>query len=444
MDRTMNEGQVQDVNFANLRTEYNRLRIKYKELQADNDEVNGQLSAELLENNRLIAAVEKAKCRAEESDILKSNFLANMSHELRTPMNGIMGFAQLLKGEEDRERLDRYIDIIYHNGVVLVNLIDDIIDISKIDTGQLAIKKSNCNIDDLMFELYTFFNELKFKQEKEHINIRLLNLNDDDGSCILFTDEQRLRQVLTNLIGNAIKFTEVGNVDFGYIIKVEEKVIQFFVRDTGIGISENKRDIIFERFRQGQEGSTRKYGGTGIGLYISKCIINMLGGNIWFDTKEGEGTTFYFSLPFVDFTNLLDGVAYSTEIKTYDWSDKTILVAEDVETNYKYVKTVLADTLASVLWAHNGKEAVDAASSRHIDLILMDIQMPIMDGYEASSIIKGKYPDIPIIAQTAFALPHDNIRCFEAGCNDYIAKPINADLLKQKMNQYLDVFVKTD
>ncbi len=193
-----------------------------------------------------------------------------MSHEIRTPMNGILGFAQLLKNEESAEKRDRYIDIIYHNGLMLVNLIDDIIDISKIDAGQLAITKAECDLDNLLFEVYTFFNEVKFKQEKEHINIRLLNLNDGEAN-ILYTDGLRLRQVLVNLISNALKFTEKGFVEFGFVNRPEERQIEFFVRDTGIGIPTDKQDIIFERFRQIQEGSTRKYGGTGIGLYISKA-----------------------------------------------------------------------------------------------------------------------------------------------------------------------------
>lgn len=431
-------------NFANLRREYNNLKIRHKELQSENDETNNRLSIEILEKKRLISAVEKAKCKAEESDILKSNFLANMSHEIRTPMNGIMGFAQLLKTEKNKDVCDRYTDIIYHNGTVLVNLIDDIIDISKLEAGQLSINKSRCNVDDLMFEMYTFFSEIKYRQEKEHLNIRLLNINDDESNTV-FTDAQRLRQVLINLIGNAVKFTEKGSVDFGYIIKIEEKVIQFFVRDTGIGIPENKRDIIFDRFRQVQEGSTRRYGGTGIGLYISKSIIDLLGGKIWFDSELGKGTTFYFDIPFNDVTYSMGTISYDTEVKTYNWKNRKIIIAEDVETNFKYLKTVLSDTDATILWAKNGKEAIDCvASNDHIDVVLMDIQMPVMDGYEAASIIRKTNTDIPIIAQTAFALPHDNIKCFEVGCNDYISKPVNANLLKMKINQYIDVCVKTD
>ncbi len=413
------------------------------DLQAQNQELRTKVRLMELNLQKLTKSLEVATQRADESDILKSNFLANMSHEIRTPMNGILGFVQLLKGEESAEKRDRYVDIVYHNGMMLVNLIDDIIDISKIDAGQLAVNQAECNLDDLMFDVYTFFNEVKFKQEKEHINIRLLNLNDDESN-ILFTDGQRLRQILVNLLGNALKFTDRGNVEFGYISKYEENKIQFFVRDSGIGIPEDKRDIIFERFRQVQEGSTRKYGGTGIGLYISKNIINLLGGDIWFESKVGEGTTFYFTIPYQEKQLKESGaLLFNTYTPSYDWSGKSILIAEDVEVNFRYLSTVLADTRANILWAKNGQDAVvQGTDNPSIDIVLMDIQMPLMDGYEATMTIRKSKPNLPIIAQTAYALPHDNIKCFEAGCNDYISKPINVNLLKKKIDTLLNVYVK--
>lgn len=427
-----------------LRDENQRLMIQCKELQIENDEQADLIAKAHLELQRLESALHNAKIRAEEADILKSNFLANMSHEIRTPMNGILGFAQLLKDEDSPEKRDRYIDIIYHNGMMLVNLIDDIIDLSKIDAGQLTINPVECNLDNLMFEVYTFFNEIKFKQEKEHINIRLLNLNDDESN-ILHTDTQRLRQVLVNLIGNALKFTEKGSVEFGYIINSGKNNIEFFVRDTGIGIPKDKQDIIFDRFRQVQEGSTRKYGGTGIGLYISKHIIELLGGDIWFESEVGQGTTFHFTLPYQESKNTSDGsVIFKTKSPHYNWSGKTILIAEDIETNYKYLSTILSDTKANILWVRNGEEAINQVmNGSPIDLILMDIQMPIIDGYEATLRIREKFPDLPIIAQTAYALPHDNLKCFEVGCNDYVSKPINAHLLKKKIDDLLKVYVKS-
>lgn len=427
-----------------LSAELQNLKIQYKELQIDSDEQLNLLAKAHMEIQRLETAVQHAKIRAEEADILKSNFLANMSHEIRTPMNGILGFAQLLKNEESPDERERYIDIIYHNGMMLVNLIDDIIDLSKIDAGQLTVNPADCNLDNLMFEVYTFFNEIKFKQEKEHINIRLLNLNDDESN-VLYTDSQRLRQVLVNLIGNALKFTERGSVEFGYIINEEKSNIEFFVRDTGIGIPKDKQDIIFDRFRQVQEGSTRKYGGTGIGLYITKHIVELLGGNIWFESEVEEGTTFHFTLPYHESRSVNDGsVIFRAKNPEYNWEGKTLLIAEDIETNFKYLATILADTRAKIVWARNGQEAIDAfRNGTGVDLILMDIQMPVIDGYEATIRIRELNPEIPIIAQTAYALPHDNLKCFEVGCNDYISKPINSFLLKQKINDLLNVYVKS-
>lgn len=442
--KQLNNRDYSDERLNRLEDEYRMLQIQYKSLQVEYDELSELFSSEQLQCERLRNALEREKLRSEEADILKSNFLANMSHEIRTPMNGILGFAQLLKNEPSSDKRERYIDIIYHNGIMLVNLIDDIIDISRIEAGQLAVTVSECNIDNLLFEVYTFFNEVKFKQEKEHISIRLLNLNDDESSIIL-TDPVRLRQVLVNLIGNALKFTEKGVVEFGYINKPDSRCIEFFVRDTGIGIPENKHGIIFERFRQIEEGATRKYGGTGIGLYISKNVINLLGGEIWFESTVGKGTTFYFTLPYRKSITVEEGTqVFGTADKHYSWEGKRVLVAEDIDVNFRYIQAILTRTGVEVVRAKNGEEAVELVRKGiPFDLVLMDIQMPEMDGYEATRQIKSIAPATPIIAQTAYALPNDNLRCFEAGCDDYVPKPINEGLLKQKIDRYLNIRVKT-
>ena len=383
--------------------------------------------------------LQNAKRIAEEADILKSNFLANMSHEIRTPMNGILGFAQLLQQEEfDREMQFRYLDIICHNGTMLVNLIDDIMDISKIEAGQLPINRAEVNLDDLMFDIYTFFNEIKFKQEKEHLSIRLLNLNDDENN-VFYTDSHRLQQVISNLISNSLKFTEKGVVEFGYINKKDDNQIQFYVRDTGIGIPADKQKIIFDRFRQIEEGSTRKYGGTGIGLFISKHIIDVLGGTIWVESEVGKGSTFYFTLPYENIQHKDSLTKIFTPAKrTYNWQNKQIVIAEDVETNFKFLQAVLAETSASIVWTKDGEEVVSyCRQNPDVDLVLMDIQMPKVDGYEATERIKKINPNITVIAQTAYAMPNDNIKCIEAGCNDYISKPINSGLLLEKLDTYL-------
>ncbi|MBN1988641.1 MAG: response regulator [Bacteroidales bacterium] len=422
-----------------LHSEIEGLHSFINRLQNELTHSNSLLTQEIREQVKTQEELIASTRRADEADLLKSNFLANMSHEIRTPMNGILGFAQLLREEDiDDEKRDRYIDIIYHNGTMLVNLIDDIMDISKIEAGQLAINKANCNLDDLMFELYTFFNEVKFKQEKEHISIRLVDFNEDEVN-IVQTDGHRLRQIMSNLLSNALKFTEKGTVEFGYQNNLDQNQIKFYVRDSGIGIPKDKRDIIFDQFRQVHEGSTRKYGGTGIGLFISKHIVGLLGGSIWVESEINVGSTFYFTIPYQHKGLLANNVTlYQSSSKKYDWSNKVILVAEDVELNYKLISSALIGTNASIMWARNGEEAVEMCEKNpSINLVLMDIQMPKMDGYDATKAIKRSKPSMPIIAQTAYAMPNDNIKCMEVGCSDYIAKPLNTNILLEKIEKHM-------
>ncbi len=404
-------------------------------------------------NNRQLNTIEFLKEEnkrttriAEEADLLKSNFLANMSHEIRTPMNGILGFAQLMQSldENDTEKQARYLDIITHNGVMLVNLIDDIIDLAKIEAGQLALNKTQVNIDDIIFDLYTFFNEIKYKQEKEHISIRILNLNDDENN-IFFTDGMRIRQIMSNLISNALKFTEEGLVEFGYLNHKNDRKLRFYVKDTGIGIPKDKLGIIFDRFRQVEEGSTRKYGGTGIGLFISKHLVKMLGGEIWVETETNKGSTFYFDLPYAAVVQTNDKTTvYKPITQEYNWENKCVLIAEDVETNFQFLRSILGHTKVEIVWARDGEEAVKLCQvNGRVDLVLMDIQMPKMNGYEATAKIKELFPNVPVIAQTAYAMPNDNLKCIEAGCDDYISKPINTQLLLSKINENLFKYQKS-
>jgi signal transduction histidine kinase/CheY-like chemotaxis protein len=414
--------------------------IAEKYFNSEKEKDNLKMLNDLYQNEieKLKEEYKKALKIAEEADMLKSNFLANMSHEIRTPMNGILGFAQiLLNNDMEREKQERYLDIICHNGNLLVNLIDDIMDIAKIEAGQMAISKSEVNLDDLVFDLYTFFNEIKFKQEKEHLALRILNINDDENN-VLITDGNRVRQVLSNLINNSIKFTESGVVEFGYINNSEDRSIQFFVRDTGIGIPPDKIELIFEQFRQVEEGTTRKYGGTGIGLFISKHIVNLLGGKIWVESILGVGTSFFFTIPYESMQQKDDHRSiFHTSKPKFNWKGKIIVIAEDVETNYLLLKSMLLDTNAQIIWAHDGEEVIEVCDiNPNVDIVLMDIQMPKINGYEATEIIKKKNRDIRIIAQTAYAMPNDNIKCLEAGCDDYISKPINSSLLLKKIDSH--------
>jgi len=390
------------------------------------------------EKGKLVKKLGEARARIDEADLLKSNFLANMSHEIRTPMNGIIGFTQFLKEELPLEKREQYVGIIVNSGEQLVQLLDDIVDISRMDAGSITFNRSRCNLDKMLFDLYTQFNEIKYRQDKEDLILKFYNLADDEVN-IIHTDCSRLRQVFSNLIGNALKFTHKGVVEFGFTNNGMNELL-FFVKDTGIGIPDDKQNIIFERFRQVDQGATRKYGGTGIGLYISKQVITGLGGKIWFESTPNQGSTFYFTLPYESVETNEDVSIFHPPQRVYSWEQATILVAEDLESNYLLISEILKDTNAKVIWAMNTTDVVNIClNSEAPDIVLMDMQMQYMAGYDAVKSIrihKAK-SDLPIIAQTAYAMPNDNLQCLEVGCNDYIAKPINPEALLNKIDRLL-------
>ena len=370
-----------------------------------------------------------AKERAEESERLKTAFLANMSHEIRTPMNSILGFTELLDDEslspEDRKQ---FISIISSNSRQLLTVINDIIDISKIESNLLTISRTTFNLNHLLDNLLVSFQHEKTRLGKHQIEL-LSEKSLGDEHCYVLTDDVRLRQILNNLIGNALKFTTSGHVKFGYML--EENHFLFFVEDTGKGISKTKQEIVFHRFRQEEESYTRQFGGTGLGLSISKGLVELLGGTIWFNSPEGKGTTFYFTLPgSIISTQKLPDPDQKNIIPVIDFSGKTFLVAEDVRENFNYIDIILRRTGAAVLYAENGEQAVNICRSRlDINVILMDIQMPVKNGFEATREIRVFNKTIRIIGLTAYSYAEDKIRCLEAGCNDFISKPIERDKL---------------
>ncbi|NJK94482.1 MAG: response regulator [Bacteroidales bacterium] len=366
--------------------------------------------------------------------MLKSSFLANMSHEIRTPMNSIIGFAQILNdpGLTDEKRQE-YIDIINSQGEHLLTLINDIIDISKIENNGLALREEICNIKELVIELQTFFSQNRRNSIEVHLQI-----SDEIMNPVISIDATRLRQILTNLIGNAIKFTSNGFVEFGYTL-TETNFVQFYVKDTGVGIPKDKQNRIFERFYQ-VETQTKEslVRGTGLGLAISKALVNLMGGRIWVESEEFVGSTFYFTIPYVP------SVAAKKPINIHPanykdiFHDLTILVAEDIESNYMFMNYALAITGIKMLWAKNGKEAIEIfKNNQSVSLILMDINMPVLDGYEATRKIKQINPSVPIIAQTAYAMESDKKRVLEAGCDDYLSKPIKVGILIDTINKYI-------
>ena len=406
-----------------------QLQIKESEvkLKRQNEEYLA-LNEELLETNERIVSINadllEAKQRAEEHDKLKSAFLANMSHEIRTPMNGILGFSQLLlNSEASEEERQEYIGIIQKSGHQLLAIINDLIDISKIEANQISLDPHKIDINELINEQYLLFS-VKAAEKGLFIE-KYIDLPNE--KFIVEVDDTLLRQVFSHIVGNAFKFTPKGTIRFGYRLRPD--VIEFFVEDTGVGIPTGMQEMIFERFRQVEIDFSRQAGGTGLGLAISKALVAKMGGEIWVDSKEHEGSTFYFTIPNKRVQNACAEGRSAEPVLNHDsLGTSNIIIADDNEVNYLYLKQLLKGLDATMVWAQNGKEVVDyVKSQRQVDLILMDIKMPVMDGYEATRIVKQIRPDIPIIAQTAHAMSGDREEALEAGCDEYISKPINRE-----------------
>ncbi len=409
------------------------LNRQLDEKRAQIEEANHNLEQKVHERTRELVS---AKERAEQSDKLKSAFLANMSHEIRTPMNAIIGFSGLLKEAENEEELDEFVAIIRENGEHLLDLISDIIDLSKVEAGALESVESEFSVNELLHEVSRTF--VGDKQVVENgIDIRLAS-NLEKGRDMVTFDRKRLKQVLLNLVSNAGKFTKQGYIEIG--CRQQSDGLLFHVKDTGIGMSDEQQKQVFNRFMQAIVDHKPMHAGAGLGLAITKAIVNWFGGDIWVESKLGEGSVFYFSLPCeiaVKPDDIIENSIKDLDMD-YNWSDKTILIAEDVTANYMLIERVLRKTGVNVLWAKNGLEAVEIfRANGNIDLILMDIRMPEMNGFEAVEIIKQANPQIPIIAQTAYAMDGDAERSLELGCSGYISKPIDFNQLIEKLSTYL-------
>ena len=378
-----------------------------------------------------------AKIKAEESDRLKTAFLSNMSHEIRTPMNAIIGFAELLSvsNPDENEKLE-FIAQINHAADSLMRLIDDIIDISKIEAGELKINEREFDFEPVLKEIHQLFENSILHHEKSDLIIEVDN-NEVNPAIRLKTDEFRLRQVITNLLNNAIKFTEKGKISFG-IKKKYSSSIEFYVKDTGVGIDHEKQKIIFDRFRQGHENKEHFYGGTGLGLSISRHLVEIMGGEIKVNSTEGAGAEFCFTLPYSDSLQDFKSEDDRSSSVRSNLYGKTLIIAEDDESNFKLLFEILKNTGIKILRAKSGEEVIHLVSEKSdIDMILMDIQMPIMDGYTAARIIKLEHPDIPIIAQTAYAMAGEREISLKEGCDDYISKPIRIEDLMDLLEKYL-------
>lgn len=389
----------------------------------------------VLKNKKLIQLINElslAKEKVEESDRLKSAFLANMSHEIRTPMNGILGFSSLLKEPKlTGQKQQKYINIIEKSGARMLNIINDIIDISKIESGTMKVNMKATNINKQLNSIHTFFIP---ESENKNLDLVLKNrLSPKDTN--INTDSDKTYAILVNLVKNAIKYTDKGSIEFG--CTKHDDFLEFFVKDTGIGIPKNRQVAIFERFIQADITDKMARQGAGLGLSISRAYIEMLCGKIWVVSEEGKGSTFYFSIPCNEtFKKEIDLESIDVAEESLNL-DLKILIAEDDETSSQFISIILDKYAKEIITVKNGTETVEACRlNSDIDLILMDIQMPELNGYEASKQIRRFNNDVIIIAQTAFGLSGDREKALDSGCNEYISKPINEAKLDSLIQKY--------
>lgn len=385
-------------------------------------------------NDELLIALKNAnieKEKSEKSDKLKSIFLANVSHEIRTPLNSIIGFSNLLlQNKFSKYDINKYIKIINKNGEQLLELLNDIIDLSKIEVDELKLECDEFSISILVNEIYnSFLINDKIKQKK--INFKIDN---DLSDLNIITDRNRLKQILNNLISNAIKFTDKGTISFGYYF-IDNK-LKVYVKDTGIGISPEYKKEIFQRFFQINKKEHNRKEGTGLGLSICKGLITLLGGELNFYSKLNKGTVFYFTIP-IKVNSIIYKKNRLNKEKKFLFKNKKILIAEDVEDNYFLIYEILKETKCSIDWAKNGLECYNLFKKNKYDLILVDIRMPIIGGYDTIKKIREFNKNIPIIAQTAYALTDDKENIINIGCNDYISKPIDSEKLLNLMSKYI-------
>lgn len=422
--KDITESKEHEISLKKSNDEYYSLNEEYL---SQNEELHKNLE----KMEKILKELEQAKAKAEESDRLKSAFLANMSHEIRTPMNSIIGFADLLRKNKDTEKADTYLDVIQGSSKKLLRLIDDIVDISKIESNQLKIEESWCNLFQILSSSVSSFKESKIFKSKTKLEFKL-HANKKYEDVLIKIDPVRLRQIVDNLVSNAIKYTEQGVVSVEYDIDEKENKLSLKIKDTGIGIKEEDQDKVFMRFIQADTGRVKI--GTGLGLSITKGLIELMNGEIRLKSEYGKGSEFIVQLPLSEIQSIKqEENKIDDDEPDYDFTNKLIYVAEDDLSSYLLIEEVLTETGAEVKHAFNGKLLLDLIETRIPNIILLDINMPVINGYEFLEEYKKKNLNIPVIAQTAYAMKNEKESCLKLGCSDYISKPINSKVLLQKI-----------
>ena len=399
------------------------------------DTSKNELLKKIEELEKKIDLLEQSK--KENSQIIQASFFENMSHEIRTPMNTVIGFSSLMSSSDvsDSKRKE-YSNMIYQSSVRLLKFLDDLIDMGKIESKQLSLINGTCQVNLIINELFHTYNEIRKKMGLKYVSLRIKNecINDN---LIIQSDKFKIRQILGFLIENALKFTDIGNIELGFQHKNNE--LEFYVQDSGIGISKEHINNIFKKYYKINKTDKKRFSGIGIGLFISQELAKLLGGKIRVSSTLGKGSTFYLNIPIVKLNEIPKEIPrFDIKISDLNWQDKTILIAEDEKMNYRLLKDILSPTKAKIISVQNGEHALDICkSNRKIDMVLMDIQMPIMNGYDATRLIKDFDKEIIIIAQTAYSHAEEKGKSIAAGCDDYISKPIDPKTLLYKMNKYL-------